>query len=509
MDEALNIAKQICEALEAAQEKGITHRDLKPGNIKIAPSGHVKLLDFGLAKIFDDPSQPQLSNSPTMMSRSMPGIILGTAAYMSPEQARGQAVDRLSDNWAFGCVLYEILTAKPAFTGDTVTDILGAVVRIDPEWAELPSATPRAIQRLLRRCLTKDKRRRLQSIGDARIEIEQVLNEPQIETASLPAATAPGQPRLAWGVALTAAMLFVVASVPAVLHVLETDPQQVQVRFEIPAPPTAASASFELSPDGRTLVYVAPMEGKSFLWVRPMDSVTAEPLTGTEEAYNPFWSPDSRSIGFFADGKLKRIDVGGGPARTLADASNNSRGGTWNHEGVIVFAPAANSGLFRIPASGGSSVPLTQLDSETAHRFPAFLPDDRHFIYQGQGGLDGNGIYVASLVSASVGGALAYRTGAPGGLRQFAWFDRSGKTLGVVGPVDLAITEVEIAPDGRRLAVVRFSDIWIVDIARGLFSRFTSEAGIERWPLWSPDGLRVAFEPIGSGQIHIKALDGT
>jgi eukaryotic-like serine/threonine-protein kinase len=360
IDELLPIAKQICEALEAAHDKGVTHRDLKPANIKIRPDGHVKLLDFGLAKIFEDPAQAQVSNSPTMMSRSMPGIILGTASYMSPEQARGQQVDRLSDNWAFGCVLYEMLTGKQAFTGDTVTDILGAIVRIDPDWTALPVDTPRSVRLLIRRCLSKDKRLRLQHIGDARVEIEQPLNE--LPEMQVPIAVA-SKNGLQWKLAIVAFLLFVITSVPASFYLLRPVPDQPQIRFEIPVPPNTEAASFALSPDGKKLVYVAPRDGKNLLWVRAMDSIAAQALTGTEGALQPFWSPDSRSAGFFADGKLKRIDADGGPARSLANATPaEARGGTWNHDDVIVFAPASASGLFRIPASGGDWVRIRTPD---------------------------------------------------------------------------------------------------------------------------------------------------
>src|SRR5262245_34862767 len=312
IDEALPIAKQIAEALEAAHERGIIHRDLKPANIKITADGKVKVLDFGLAKIRESFSAtPNLSQSPTMMTAPT-GVILGTAAYMSPEHAKGREADRTTDVWAFGCVLYEMLTGQPAFTGETVTDILARVVTFEPDWAALPVFTPLEIQQVLKRCLRKDRKQRLHDICDARIEIDEALNDPvRRETEVIPARN--NRKWFAWiavalflGVALGAALFFVMRS-PV------NAPSADAISFSVfPPEKTAFSAvinrtvnipQFALSPDGRALVFSAePPGARPVLWLRSMDQVAAKELAGTEDAQDPFWSPDGRWIGFFAAG---------------------------------------------------------------------------------------------------------------------------------------------------------------------------------------------------------------
>jgi eukaryotic-like serine/threonine-protein kinase len=403
VDESLSIAKQICEALEAAHEKGIVHRDLKPGNVKITPDGKVKVLDFGLAKAFEaEASKSNVSQSPTLsMAATNAGMILGTAAYMSPEQVKGQQVDRRTDIFAFGAVLYEMFTGRAVFEGEDVQDILGAVLKSEPDWTRLPAETPPGVRKLLRLCLEKNAKNRRSDATDVRVDIEQALVEPVTAMPETPPARGA---RLAW-IAFAAALLAaVVLAIPAVRYLRETPPSSPpETRTEIVTPATEDPISFALSPDGRQIVFAASGGGASRLWLRSLAATAAQPLAGTEGAVSPFWSPDSRSIGFFADNKLKRLDIGGGAPQTLATVST-TRGGTWNADGVILFTPAQGSPLFRVPASGGEAVAVTKLDRQTSHRFPFFLPDGRQFLFLAQGTPETAGIYLGSLDSTETRG---------------------------------------------------------------------------------------------------------
>jgi serine/threonine protein kinase len=361
IDEALAIARQIAEALEAAHEQGIIHRDLKPANVKVRPDGAVKVLDFGLAKALEPAAgvAPSLSMSPTITTPALTraGMILGTAAYMAPEQARGTPLDKRADVWAFGCVLYEMLTGKRAFGGDEVADVLARVIAGDPDFSQLPSSTP-AVLRLLRRCLVKDRRWRLPDLAMARIEIEDArMNSPETLAPSSQNAGRRYAPFVWLG---GAAVLAAVAALAA-FTIAPRAPEPLLTRLEVTTPPTFDSSSFALSPDGRQLVFVANAEGRPQLWIRPLDDETARPISGTSGASAPFWSPDSRDIGFFAEGKLKTINVMSGAARVLADAASG-RGGTWNRDGVIVFAPETNYvGMMRVAATGGTPTAVTKL----------------------------------------------------------------------------------------------------------------------------------------------------
>jgi Tol biopolymer transport system component len=411
IEEAMKIAVQIAEALEAAHEKGIIHRDLKPANVKLTPEGKVKVLDFGLAKAFEgDAASDDMSNSPTLSrAATMQGVILGTAAYMSPEQARGRAVDKRTDIWAFGCVLYELLTGKQAFEGEDITEILAAVVKSEPDWNQLPPSIPTRIRNLLRRCLQKDSRQRFHDAGDVRIEIEDAIAAPKNSGITQAAPATKGwRERGAWSALVT---MTVVAVVFAVGFVLRAPRAPEAMRFFVSPPDTwslmgagtLTTGPISVSPDGHRIVFLAASaDGKSMLWVRSLDTLSAQALAGTEGALRPFWSPDSRFVGFFAGGKLKKIDVSGGPPITLCDAPE-VLGGTWNHEGVIVFSPAQNSALQKVSAAGGVPSAATVLGQGEAvgHRMPFFLPDGRHFLYRAsKAGERGGPVYVASLDSS-------------------------------------------------------------------------------------------------------------
>jgi Tol biopolymer transport system component len=395
VEEALNIAKSICEALEAAHEKGIVHRDLKPANVKITPEGNVKVLDFGLAKAMEGvPTSSTLSHSPTMLSATMSGAIIGTAAYMSPEQARGRTVDKRADIWAFGCVLYEMLTRKQAFRGEDVTDILTSIVKGEPDWEALPADVPANIRTLLRRCFQKDLKKRTRDAGDVGIEIDETLSAPARPASDSPA-TIPVLGRGGFFVAIGSLLLVGLVTGFVVWHWKPVPPGPVS-RFTITLPRGQRLAGLDgtaitFSPDGKRFAYVATTGGPQRLYLRDMDSLEVKPLVGTEGAVSPFFSPDGQWVGFFTIDKLKKISTSGGPPVTLARVSEFGRGGSWGTDGNIVFASRFDSELSLVSAAGGGAVQsITNVDrskGEGSHRWPHHLPGTSALLFTvGTGG---------------------------------------------------------------------------------------------------------------------------
>ncbi len=387
--ELLPIAKQIADALEAAHEAGIIHRDLKPANIKVRSDGMIKVLDFGLAKAMDPSgasgsSTGNLANSPTLTAHATQmGMILGTAAYMSPEQAKGKAADRRADVWAFGVVLFEMITGRQLFIGETAPEVMASVMKEEPDWTRLPANLPASLRRLLKRCLEKDPKKRLSSMNDARLE----LGEPEAMVAEKAAPRALASP--VWlaaagilGAVLTAlAFLFVV---PALRSTDVRPPTRVSVLGPEGATLTFDAAESAISPDGRSIAFTTvDPSGSSKIWVRQLDAMAARELAGTANGNLPFWSPDSRQIGFFSAEKLKKVPAAGGTVEVVCDAKDG-RGGSWGTGNTIVFSPSSGGALHVVSANGGDPKAVTTLDvakGETGHRFPWFLPDGRHFLF--------------------------------------------------------------------------------------------------------------------------------
>jgi Tol biopolymer transport system component len=423
VDDALQIARQVAEALETAHENGIIHRDLKPANVMLSPGGKVKVLDFGLAKAWEPTdSSPDLTRSPTLTAQMTgAGVLLGTAAYMSPEQARGRPVDRRADVWAFGCILHEMLSGQKLFVGDTVSDVLASVLTSEIDVDAVPPETPSSVRRLLSRSLQRDPARRLRDLGDAILE----LDEREVETAGAELVT--GRPPATW-LGWVAAFVVTIVAVALAWHLSRVPVHREAVYAEM-APPAGAEFALQgdrgsppaIAPDGSAVVFGAIVPGEPVtLWLRSLHSGETRQLPGTEGGFAPFWAPDARSIAYFDFSSLKRLDLDGGAPLALCIA-RIARGGVWTPEGEIIFAPEYNTALYRVPATGGEPTPLTALEENrhTSHRWPALLPDGRHLVYlaisHNTGDSRSNEVRIVAidgsgdrpLVSSSANGAVA------------------------------------------------------------------------------------------------------
>jgi eukaryotic-like serine/threonine-protein kinase len=401
---AIDYALQIAHGLAAAHEKGIIHRDLKPDNIFVTTDGRVKILDFGLAKLTQLDGDQVLTDVATRRVDTNPGVVIGTVGYMSPEQLKGRKADQRSDIFSFGAILYEMLSGRRAFHGESSAETMSAILREDPpELSETNQRVSASMERLVRHCLEKNPEERFHSASDLAFAIEALSGSASGFDDTITVSTTPirSRTRERWIWLGVTTVLLIAAIALASSNLRRATPEVQTMRFLIA--PDQSFVGSVISPDGRRLLINArDSSGKVLLWIRSLDSLTAQPLSGTEYASSPFWSPDSRSVGFFAGNKLKKIDVSGGPPQTLCDAGVGASG-AWSRDGVIVFSPDTGSSLYRVSSNGGVPTRITTLDEsqwEVAHKYPLFLPDGKHYLYLAQSSqIENSSIYVGTLES--------------------------------------------------------------------------------------------------------------
>jgi serine/threonine-protein kinase len=589
-DEAMSIAMQIADALEAAHERGVVHRDLKPANVKVRPDGTVKVLDFGIAKAFEPLLATSGGQSPIMTTPvTQAGVILGTAAYMSPEQARGRPIDKRTDIWAFGCVLYEMLTGQLAFGGEDVAETLARVIANETDMNSLPGAISPAVQRTLVLCLQKDVKKRIRDIGDVKLALAGSF---ETSAASRAGAESTARPVRKAAFAISAGVLGGAVAMAFAAWILFRPESPPLVRLTMTHQGDEAvglnefDANIAISKDGRVVAYAAGLStgvGVSALYVRALDALSPREIS--TEGRTPFFSPDGEWIGFISENNdLQRMAAAGGPPLSIVDETTGIRGADWGTDGTIVFASSnASSGLMRIAAAGGELEVLTKPDTaagETDHLFPRYLPDGRHVLFtimtpRGlagsqialldlgtgeyrtliQGGSDAHYVPSGHIVYGSSGNLLAVpfdldalevggspvpvvedvvtkSTGAAsfavadngtltyiaGGAqeaikRTLVWVSRDG----VEEPIPVPARNyqyAQLSPDGRRIALdVRDeeNDIWVFDLERASLQRLTFDPGLNRGPVWSPDGARIAFsrDVDGDEEVYWQAWDGS
>jgi Tol biopolymer transport system component/predicted Ser/Thr protein kinase len=557
--DALRHGVQIARALEQAHRRGIVHRDLKPANVMLTKAG-VKLLDFGLAQL-REPSAGLTDDTPTA-TITRADVILGTPQYMAPEQIQARELDARTDIFAFGSVLYEMITARRAYAGDSVAVLMAAILKDDPP--PIPNAPP-ALNRALQTCWAKDPDERWQSAGDLARELAWIAEAP-LESTTPAAAGMRRREMLAWSTAAACGAIGVAAGVRA-LRSGALKP--ARYRFTVAPPPHTTFQLFQsppaISPDGRTLAFVAVSEKEMRIWVQSLDSREAREIADTDGAGQLFWSPDNRSIGFFAKERLKRVPAAGGAVQDLCDTPMGF-GGTWNEGGVILFAHGPTGAIYQVSDSGGTPAPATRLEpqKQTAHLFPSFLPGGKRFLYTASGAESrSGGVYLAALGSPEVqpllpalakaryaspgyllygqetrimaqrfdaglqhleGDAVAIAQNVWGflGMRAFGvsetgvlvyaeeeppvsqltWFERSGKRRGTVGPAGPFI-QMELARDQRRVLLERYEggygELWILDLVRGVLSRLTSGPSWSFMGRWSADGSKAVYS-LSAGQ---------